>query len=53
MNKKLKESIPQGTRGIVYSYLELSEIFIKVSKLSTNEREFIKNCQGNKQNYSF
>ena len=37
-----KVFIPQGTRGIVYSYLSLNALFIKISKLSQSEREFLR-----------
>lgn len=37
--------LPQGVRGLVYSYLKLEEIMSKIALLSKREREFLR---GNK-----
>ena len=38
---KVKRKLPQGVRGIIYSYLTLMELINKISRLSKSDRSFV------------
>ena len=43
MESNLTRNIPQGVRGVVYSFVDIKFLLETIAKLSKKERKFIKN----------